>query len=98
MFTAAFAFAVAGFSFLGGSSNASAAGQGFRVVNNCSKTTIFGYNKYNTPPGTGAYYTVKKGATYTVNTSSTGIFRVELPKGVYNTLVYSGHYNTLYMC
>ena len=94
---AAFLFALTGLTVFGAASNTSAASGGFKVVNNCSKSTVFGYNRNDTPPGTGAYYTVAKGATRTVHTGS-GIFRVELPKGVYRTFVYGGNYNTLRMC
>jgi len=95
--TAAFVFAVAGFAFLGTSGSASAAGGGFNVVNNCGSTQTFGYNYHDASPGTGAYHQVAAGATYAVN-SGDGIWRVELPKGVYNTFVYNGNWNTVTMC
>ena len=86
--TAAFLFALTGFAFLGTSGNASAASGGFNVYNNCGTTKTFGYNYHTAPAGTGAYHQVGAGSTYRVN-SGTGIFRVELPKGVYNILVYN---------
>ena len=95
--TAAFVFAIAGFSFVGTSSNASAAGGGFNIVNNCGSARTFGYNYHDSPPGTGAYHEVAAGATYGVS-SGNGIFRVELPKGVYNTFVYNNSWNSLTMC
>ena len=97
-FTAAFMFALTGLAFFGTSGNASAASVGFNVRNNCGKTATFGYNYYNSSPGTGAYHKVAAGSTYRVNTSKTGIYRVELPKGVFNTLVYNGSRTTLTMC
>ena len=95
--TAAFVFAATGLAFIGTSGSASAAAGGFNVYNNCGGTRTFGYNYYNSAPGTGAYHQVGAGSTYRVN-SGTGIFSVELPKGVYNTFVYSGSNNTLSMC
>ncbi len=96
--TAAFVFAATGLAFLGTSGSASAASTGFNVYNNCGSTQTFGYNYYNSAPGTGAYHKVGTGSTYRVNTSGTGIYRVELPKGVFNTLVYNGSNTTLPMC
>ncbi len=95
--TAAFVFAIAGLTFLGTNGNASAASGGFKIVNNCGGERTFGYNYYDSAPGTGAYHKVGAGSTYTVN-SGNGIFRVELPKGVFNTFVYNGSYNSLTMC
>lgn len=94
----AFVFAVAGFAFLAPSGNVSAASPGFNIYNNCGSTQTFGYNYYDAAPGTGAYHQVGAGSTYRVNTSSTGIYRVELPKGVFNTFVYNGSNTTLPMC
>ena len=94
---AAFVFAVAGFSFIGGSTTASAAGGGFKVVNNCGSTKTFGWSRHDAAPGTGAYHKVAAGATYSV-ASGNGIWRVELPKGVFRTFVYNGNWNTLRMC
>jgi hypothetical protein len=93
----AFVFVLAGITVFGGSTDASAASGGFKVYNNCGSQKTFGYNRYNTPPGTGAYYKVGAGKTYTVS-SGTGIFRVELPKGVFNIFVYNGNWNTVRMC
>lgn len=95
--TTAFVFTVAGLAFLATSGSASAAAGGFNVYNNCGSTSTFGYNYHDAAPGTGAYHQVAAGSTYRVN-SGTGIFRVELPKGVFNTFVYSGSNNTLSMC
>lgn len=95
--TAAFLFAITGLTFLGISGNASAASGGFTIVNNCGGDRTFGYNYHDSAPGTGAYHEVANGTSYYVN-SGTGIFRVELPKGVFNTFVYSGSNNSLTMC
>ena len=95
--TAAFTFALAGLAFLGTSGNASAASSGFNIYNNCGSTQTFGYNYHDAAPGTGAYHQVGAGSTYRVNVSN-GIDRVELPKGVFNTFVYSGSNTTLPMC
>ncbi len=96
--TAAFVVAAAGFAFIGTSGNASAAsGGGFNIVNNCGSTQTFGYNYHDAAPGTGAYHQVAAGATYGV-ASGNGIFRVELPKGVFNTFVYNNSWNSLTMC
>ncbi len=95
--TAAFVFAVAGLAFFGTNGSTSAAAGGFSVYNNCGSTQTFGYNYHDSSPGTGAYHQVAAGSSYYVN-SGTGIFRVELPKGVFNTFVYSGSNNTLNMC
>ena len=96
--TAAFVFAVTGLALFGAASNTSAASPGFNVYNNCGSTQTFVYNYYNSAPGTGAYHKVGAGSTYRVNTSGTGIYRVKLPKGVYNTFVYNGSNTTLRMC
>lgn len=95
--TAAFMFAVTGLAFTGTSGSASAAAGGFNVYNNCGSTQTFGYNYHDAAPGTGAYHQVGAGSTYRVD-SGTGIFRVELPKGVFNTFVYNGSNTTLPMC
>jgi hypothetical protein len=96
-FIAAFVLSVAGVAAIGISSPASAAGGGFTVVNNCGSTQTFGYNYHDAAPGTGAYHEVDAGASYAVN-SGNGIWRVELPKGVFNTFVYNNNWNTLTMC
>ena len=95
--TTAFVFSVAGLAALATGGSASAAAGGFNVYNNCGATSTFGYNYHDASPGTGAYHQVAAGSTYRVD-SGTGIFRVELPKGVFNTFVYSGSNNTLSMC
>ena len=93
----AFVVAVAGFAFLSTGGSASAASGGFNVVNNCGSTQTFGYNYYDAAPGTGAYHQVGAGSTYSVN-SGNGIWRVELPKGVFNLFVYNGNWSSVTMC
>lgn len=96
--SAAFVFAIAGFAFLAPSGNVSAAGGGgFTIVNNCGSTQTFGWNYHDAAPGTGAYHQVAAGSSYNV-ASGDGIWRIELPKGVFNTFVYNGSQNSLPMC
>lgn len=94
--TMAFVVTVTGIS-LGGGQSASASSGGIRIHNNCGSTRVFGYNYHNSSPGTGSYITVANRSTYTLNTGG-GIFRVELPRGIFNTFVYNGSWNTLNMC
>lgn len=55
------------------------------------------YNYYDAAPGTGAYHQVAAGSTYSVG-SDDGIWRVELPKGVFNLFVYNGNWSSVTMC
>jgi hypothetical protein len=96
-FIAVAVLAVTGISVFGTGQSASATGGGFYVVNNCGSQRTFGYNHHDSAPGTGAYYQVAAGSTYTV-ASGEGIWRVELPRGVMNTFVYNDGWNTLNMC
>lgn len=96
-FSAAGVMAVAGISLFAPTNQASAAGGGFTIINNCGAERTFGYNYHDVAPGTGTYHKVAAGTNYTVN-SGQGIFRVELPRGVMNTFIYNGNYNQLLMC
>lgn len=66
------------------------------IVNNCGSAQTFEYNYYDAAPGTGAYHQVAAGSTYSVG-SDDGIWRVELPKGVFNLFVYNGNWSSVTM-
>lgn len=97
MIAAAFVVSATGASLIATPQSADAASSGIKIINNCGRTKTYGIADYSSSPGTGGYYKLGSGKT-AKRYLSPDMYRISLPKGIHNSLVYGGHYNTVRMC